>query len=406
MTQPSPAAGASLLRIPALRAVVVLSVLGFSSFFLTLSSLPVWAVSGGVPEALAGLVTTVMLAATVGTQLTVPALVRRYGLPRVLGVGLMALGIPTPLLLVCSDLWWLLLVSAVRGTGFAVLTVLLPIVVTQTVPAGRHGAAIGLYGLAIAVPNLLVVPAAVALTGAGQFPVVAILGVLPVLALPAVRHLGAARTTSGDDCSRGDVAGPSAAARPPRERLPVGPLAGITSVLLAVTLAGGGLLAILPVTLGSGALATVTLLVFGVTAAAARWWAGTLADRRGPGRLLVASVLIGVLGLVVMAMGLAMSDGLRTGLLLAGAGLFGLSYGAVQNLTLLIGFAVAGPDRQEGASAIWNAGFDTGTAIGALVVGALAAFADLGVGLLVCAGLVALALVPGIRAVRVDRRGR
>lgn len=399
MTHPSAADGTSLLRIPALRAVIVLSVLGFASFFLTLSSLPVWAVSVGVPEALAGLVTTVMLAATVGTQLTVPTLVRRFGLPRVMGIGLVALGAPTPLLLVRTDLWWLLLVSAVRGTGFAVLTVLLPIVATQVVPTARRGAAIGLYGLAIAVPNLIVVPAAVALTGAGKFPVVAILGVLPVLAIPAVRRLGAPRPSGSAALAATDTT------RPPRERLPIGPLAGITSVLLAVTLAGGGLLAILPVTLGSGALATVALLVFGVTAAAARWRAGTLADRGGPGRLLVASVSIGVLGLVVMAAGLAAAEGLGAGLLLVGAGLFGVSYGAVQNLTLLIGFAVAGPDRQEGASAIWNAGFDTGTAIGALVVGALAAVADLGVGLLVCAGLVALALVPGVRAVRADRRG-
>ena len=57
-----------MLRIPGMPALVGMSLLGFTSFFLTLSALPVYAVDRGVPEALAGLVTTVMLMATVTAQ--------------------------------------------------------------------------------------------------------------------------------------------------------------------------------------------------------------------------------------------------------------------------------------------------------------------------------------------------
>src|SRR6476659_4380060 len=92
-----------MLRIRGMPALLALALLGFTSFFLTLSSLPLWAVDQGVPEALAGLVTTVMLIATVACQLAVPAAVHRIGQPATLAVGLLALGAPTPLLLVSGQ---------------------------------------------------------------------------------------------------------------------------------------------------------------------------------------------------------------------------------------------------------------------------------------------------------------
>ena len=59
--------------------------------------------------------------------------------------------------------------------------------------------------------------------------------------------------------------------------------------------------------------------------------------------------------------------------ILLGAAVFGAGYGAVQNLTLLAAFARAGEGGTTSASAMWNVSFDAGTAIGALVLGLLAA---------------------------------
>ena len=47
-------------------------------------------------------------------------------------------------------------------------------------------------------------------------------------------------------------------------------------------------------------------------------------------------------------------------------------YGSVQNLTLVAALGRAGLARASTASATWNASFDTGTAIGAWAVGAIA----------------------------------
>ena len=60
-------------------------------------------------------------------------------------------------------------------------------------------------------------------------------------------------------------------------------------------------------------------------------------------------------------------------LLLLGALVVGVPYGALQNLTLLIAFARVPAAGIPTASAAWNIGFDAGTATGSVVVGALAA---------------------------------
>jgi predicted MFS family arabinose efflux permease len=81
-------------------------------------------------------------------------------------------------------------------------------------------------------------------------------------------------------------------------------------------------------------------------------------------------------------------------LLLVAAAVFGVGYGGVQNVTLVVAFHRAGAAGAPVASALWNAAFDSGTAMGAFAVGAVAAT---GLGLpwtmAVSAGLV-LAVLP------------
>ena len=372
-----------MLRWPGMPALVGMSLLGFTSFFLTLSSLPVYAVEQGVPEALAGLVTTVMLTATVASQLVVPAAVRWIGQRATLTIGLLALGAPTPLLLLNDQLWWLLAVSAVRGIGFAILTVLTPLIATQIAPPDSYGRAIGLYGLAVAVPNVAAVPAAVALTGAGHFPVVAVLAAVPVLAIPLAWKFPEPPERTG---------------RSARSPLPIRRLTGILALLLALTLSGGGIFAILPVQLPDPAVVTWALLLLGVTSALARWRAGALADRAGPARLLPVCAAIGVVGLAILALGVS---GTGSGVLVVlGTAVFGIAYGGAQNLTLLLSFDLAGADRRTGASAAWNATYDAGTAIGALLIGAIAAGSSLSVALLGCAAFVVITAVTAVRGAR------
>lgn len=358
----TPASPVPIWRVAAMRRVVVISVFGFSSFALTLASLPSWAAAGGASTATAGLVTTTMLGFTVASQGFVPTAVTRCGLGPVLIVGLLALGLPAPLYALNQDLWWLLVVSAPRGIGFAVLTVLGSTMTARISPTAQLGEAIGVYGLAIAVPNLIAVPAGVALALAGNFGWVAVFAALPVLGIVFVPKL--VQSVSTQRVATGSESHSSRAA--------LIAVAAPSLTLLAVTLAGGGLITFLPIARPDGMVAAIALLLFGVTGAITRWRVGFLADTWGPRLLLPASLITAVAGLVVVAAGLLQgSRSQSVASVLVGAALFGAGYGATQNLTLLVAFARTSLDSV--ASAVWNVCFDAGTALGAFAVGVVAA---------------------------------
>jgi predicted MFS family arabinose efflux permease len=170
-------------------------------------------------------------------------------------------------------------------------------------------------------------------------------------------------------------------------------------VLLVVTLAGGGLVTFLPIERPDGVLATAALLVFGITGALTRWWAGVLADRTGTRLLLPLALLVSAVGLAAVALGLDAG----TGWVLAGAAVFGAGYGMVQNLTLLAAFARAGEGGATAASATWNASFDAGTAVGALALGLIAAAVGLPWTYALVAGVLLLALPLARVATRLPR---
>jgi predicted MFS family arabinose efflux permease len=351
----------SLWRVPAVRAMFAVVLLGISSYALLLSALPAYAAGLGAGLVVAGSVTTVFLVATVLVQGTVPALVRRWGLGPVLAGGLVALGLPSPFYLLSDDVAWLLVVSAVRGTGFAVLTVLGSVIAAQAVPPERRGESIGIFGLGAAIPSLVAVPGGTALTLAGHFEEVAVLATGALLGVAFVPRLVRA------------LGPPPPPPAPGGSRAAVKAAASPSLVLLAVTLAGGGLVTFLPIERPNGSLASVALLLFGVSTAVSRWWVGVLVDRVGARVLLPATLTCGIAGMLLVALGLSTAGPAGAVALVVGVLALGVAYGAVQNLTLVVALARAGESQATTVSAVWNASYDSGTAIGALAVGAVAA---------------------------------
>jgi predicted MFS family arabinose efflux permease len=204
------------------------------------------------------------------------------------------------------------------------------------------------------------VPGGTALTLAGHFAWVVWLAAGTLLALGFVPGLVRALGPATDDAAAGG------------SRAAVWAAAAPSLVLLVVTLAGGGLVTFLPIERPDGSLAAVALLVFGLSGAVCRWQAGVLVDRFGARVLLPASLAAGLVGMLLVALGLQTGGAAGGGAVLAGAFGLGVAYGAVQNLTLVIALARAGEGRTSTVSAVWNACYDSGTAIGALAVGAVA----------------------------------
>src|SRR5690606_15241577 len=182
--------------------------------------------------------------------------------------GLLCLAVPSPFYVLATDLAALYGLSIVRGVGFGLLTVIGAVVIPQASPAHRQGEAIGIYGLAAAIPNVFAVSLGAALTLSGHFTWVAVLATVPVIGLLAAGRLPA-----------GTLPGEAGQLR----RLPrvLRRLLLPSCLLFLVTMSGGGLMTILPLERPDGAVAAVVLLVFGVTGALARWQVGRVTDRVG-----------------------------------------------------------------------------------------------------------------------------
>ncbi|WP_111718963.1 MFS transporter [Homoserinimonas sp. OAct 916] len=375
-------------------ALLVLTAAGFAGFSALLPIAPLWAVQGGANEAGSGLVNGVLLVVTVLTQPFVPRMLSRVGTGRVLAAGLVLLGVPPLLHLISEHLGWILLLSVLRGVGFGILTVAGSAVVANLVPRAQHGAAIGAYGAAIAVPQVVLIPAGPWLVDTVGFWAVFALGTLPLLGISSAPRL--ARVLREQAAER--------ALHPPTDPTPTGTdresrlrlvaeLLRPMLLLSGVTLAGGALITFAPQMSSSPAVTTGALFLLTVAAALTRWYIGGLADRHGTRPFLWPLVVLTVIGLLLAAIAVENPDATRALLFLAAMVLVGIAYGGLQNLTLVLSLSAVRRAQYGTASAAWNIGFDMGTAVGSILIGTLAAGFSFPVALLVAAAI-ALATLP------------
>jgi predicted MFS family arabinose efflux permease len=350
------------------------------SFYLLLSVVPLYAADRGVGTAGAGLSTGLLMFTAVAAELTTPALAARLGYRRLLMGGLVLLGAPALVLPAAGSLSAFMLVSVVRGIGFAIVVVTVGAIAATAIPAQRRGEGLGVLGVVAMLPAVVALPLGVWLAGAVGYAAVfvigggaALLAVLPVFFLPEGRS---------EDHSH---SGLSTCLRRPELRRPL-------VMFAAAAVAGGVVVAFLPSAVTTG-VAVPALFVQNLAATAARWLAGRRIDRRGPNGMLVPAILICAVGMGTAAF---TSTPLAV---LVGMAAFGAGFGFAQAATLNTMLARVS-DRQYGAvSAAWNAAYDLGWAIGAIGIGMVAATAGYPAAFAVAAALV-LAALPLARRTR------
>lgn len=368
-----------------MRPLVVMTVAGFSGYAVLLPVAPLWAVHGGAGTGGSGLVNGVLLLCTVLTQLLVPAALRRLGWGPVLATGMALLGVPAAVYAASDALGPVLALSALRGVGFGVLTVTGSAAAAALVGMERRGEAIGVYGLAVALPNLVLLPAGPWVAEHVGFWVVFVVSALPLLGIPAALRL--ARELHGGFPELLHTGTASEDPRGAAYRRLVRP----TVLLTSVTVAGGAALTFAPQMANDELLAAVGLLVMGLVAAVGRWRVGPLADRYGVQRFVWPLLLVTGAGAGLLA--LSVVGDTDAVVFLTGLVVLGVAYGALQNLTLVAAFSAVSPRHHNLASATWNVGFDAGTGLGAVTVGVLAQQASFATAFVVVAGF-AVAVLP------------
>jgi predicted MFS family arabinose efflux permease len=306
----------------------------------------------------------------------------RWGHQRVLGLGLILLGAPSLVLLATASLPVVLAVCVVRGAGLAILVVGAVALVADITPAHRRGEALGVYGVAVGVPAVIGLPLGVYLTN--------LIGFDALFVVAALSSLGVLGLLAG--MPRGSAA----------EEQHVKVLGGLrgsglmmpTLVFAAVTVAAGISVTFLPLAVAEDkhSLVATALLLQAIGAPVARWLAGRYADRVGPANLLAPALVLATLGagsLVLIGNSVA---------ILTGSILFGIGFGAAQNLTIALMYDRVDRSRYGQVSALWNLAYDGGWGIGAMVFGVVVSGVGFATAFALTAVVVAAAVVPAVRA--------
>lgn len=377
---------------------------GFAGFAVLLPIAPLWVVHGGADEQGAGLVNGVLLFVTVLTQLSVPSSLARFGWGPVLATGVALLGLPALGHIFTDALAPTLALAAVRGVGFGILTVTGSAAVAELSDPTKRGAAVGAYGLAIAAPQIVVLPLGPWVADTIGFAPVFALGALPLLGVWPALSLGrimrersrldeAATATTAQDSETRDEGDDVVAAgliptEPTTSRVALMLMRPMV-MLLGVTLAGGGILTFAPQMIDDAPTVVASLAALQAAAATTRWRIGAIADRYGPEPFLWPLVLMTFLAMCLAAWAVSTTS---LWLFLGAALLLGLPYGALQNLTLLISLGLVTRRHYGLASATWNVGYDLGTGLGSVLVGTVAVSRGFPTALLVTAVLALLTL--------------
>ncbi len=365
------------------RPVILLALIAFATLFgfqLLLSVVPLYADGAGGGSSGAGLTTAAFMLSTVFAQVQMPQVLDRFGYRAVLAVGLLFLGLPAFFYAAAQMMAAILAVTLLRGVGFGIATVLFAALMVELTPPGRRGEALGLLGVAIALPAIFCNALGLWLVERFGYGTVFLLGAIaPLLGIAAILGIRVVPTSGREGAER--TAGFFAGLRR-------GPLLRVFLVFAATTTAAGVIVTFLPlaVTPGTGLFSAAgALLVVGVASAAGRWWAGRFGDRRDPRILLPPGLLAAALGMVALPWG-----GI---FLVGGAALFGVGFGLLQNTTLVLMMGRVSESEYGLGSTLWNVAFDAGTGLGAFLFGFVIAAVGFSWAFLLCAGLVASALI-------------
>jgi MFS family permease len=333
-----------------------------SSLLVAATPLVVKQAGGNSTEA--GLANALFFGITVPFQIATPWLMRRYDARGLTALGLALLGLPAIAVAVVPGLAVVFAAMALRGIGFAVVSIVTYALVAQVAPATRRAEALALSGMSAAIPNVALPSAGLYLNDLGgravPFSVAGAAALAGIAAVVAMRPREWLRPPTGGMLRR--------AARQ-RDALP------FFAAMSVATLAYGSLITFTPLALpehGAGS-AAVFLLCAGTLAFSVRWITARVADRRGAGKLVAPGFLVALVGLVAFA-----SDFSAPAVVIPAAVVFGAGLGTLQTGLQSMIYERSGGADYALASLFWNVAWDVGYVVGALALGAVATLASYG----------------------------
>lgn len=332
----------------------------FAVFYALIASLPLYVVTklGGTATQ-AGLVITVMVFAQVLVRPFAEPILAWAGRKRGLALAVLLFALNVFPYAWVDSLGWLYAIRFVHGLWFGIITTATGAIAANVVPPLRRGEGIGYFAMATNVAVVIGPFVSLVLVQRISFP--ALFTILGVAALAAVAAVLRVRVPQ----EKPDAAASGPHARTIRDyveprAVPVSAVAGLA------TLAYAGITAFVPVYAGELGLSRVAAFFFLVYAGAmlvTRPYLGRRYDRRGPDSVVVPGLVLFGLGFVALSL-------INGPLVLLGAAvLVGLGFGAVHPSLQTMAVQSTSRARSGHATATFFTFFDSGIAVGSLVLG-------------------------------------
>jgi len=349
------------------RAVLLASGPGFAGMFVLFAVLPVIG-SQSMGAVGAGLATTAFMTTTVITQIFVPALLARVRPGLLFASSLVLLGVPSVAYLIDLPAVLFLAVTAIRGIGFGLLTIVSVSLAAHYADPLRQGAAQGALGLVTSLSGVATPGIGLWLLENTSLAIPLSLGV--IIPLIGLVFLGPVfRATPGPVSRRHDS---SQGSRQPVSMwlfLPV-------FVFLPSAIVYGALYTFLPL---ESAVAPIALIAVGLGYVLGRSTGGRLVDAFSMSAVLIPATVIGAAAIALL--GVVTSDIVDVAM----SAILGASIGAGGTAALTGMLHLVEPSRFGLVSMSWNMTFDGGILLSGILIGVLIATAGFTTAMIVLA---------------------
>ncbi|WP_418790869.1 MFS transporter [Phosphitispora sp. TUW77] len=344
--------------------IVLVNFLMFTSMYVLLPTLPVYAKSIGGSETVAGLIVGLFTFAAVLVRPFSGSLLDSKGRKAVMIAGIAIFIVSAVSFTWAYLVWMLLALRIVHGLGWGVTTTASGTVASDIIPAARRGEGMGYYGMSSTIAMSIGPALGLAIINNYSFKLLFL-----VSALFAVAGLLIGLFINYDGISgkmgegSTEVAGGTKTKGVLFEKSSVPP----SLVMFFASLSYGGIVTFMKPYADFRGIENIGpfFTVYALVLLFSRPVMGRMADKYGAGRLLVPGILFIATALLIL-----MNASSMTGFLLA-AILYSIGFGAVHPIlsALVISFVV--PERRGAANATFASAMDMGIGLGAVILGAI-----------------------------------
>ncbi len=344
--------------------VILVNFLMFTSMYILLPTLPVYAQSIGGSETVAGMIVGLFTFAAVLVRPFSGNLLDSRGRKTVLLAGILIFLVSAAGYTWAYLVWMLLALRVVHGLGWGATTTAAGTVASDVIPAARRGEGMGYYGISSTIAMSVGPALGLAIIAHYSFEWLFLISVL----------FAAAGLICGLFINYEGIAGKSVevSANKSGGNKPKGVIIEKSSiapslVLFFTAVTYGGIVTFLKPYADFRGIENIGpfFTVYALVLLFSRPVMGRMADRYGAGPLLIPGILM-----VAAALFTLMNASALVIFLLA-AVLYGLGFGAVQPVLNALVISLAPPERRGAANATFFSAMDLGIGLGAVILGAI-----------------------------------